>query len=221
LQFSPAASAVSSTAYQRVDTNTAEFAVYQFGTQVSIKATYYQPQYQSVLTTVTYPNGTQNVFHTNSFNITITGDVTVEFVFAASGPAPTPHPSFCNLTVNWADSGFIVEVNRAGFPNHYSASFPWGTTVTISAIYSGNGNHEFYGWETVDSTGTFFTNSTSALTVTMDRDKAVEPKLRDTTAAPTSIPGFPVESIIIGLLLAFGLLYIAKRKASANLPAPR
>jgi hypothetical protein len=37
----------------------------------------------------------------------------------------------------------------------------------------------------------------------------------------SGIPGFPFESIIIGLLLALGLLYIAKKKSAANLPVSR
>ena len=93
IRLNPDTSTKLITLLPRTDTSHALVAVYPFGSQVSITATVYGGlTFGNVRTTVIYPNGTNNVFSTDSVNIALTGNVAVEFVFGVSAPSPSPSP---------------------------------------------------------------------------------------------------------------------------------
>jgi hypothetical protein len=141
-------------------------------------------------------------------------------------PIPTPiltsHPANCTLTVNWADD-FIVYVQGhvvSGQQNNnsFSATYPWGTSVHLLGSYDGTSDQvEWEGWSIFDSTGRHAGLGPNDIDLVMNGDISAEPKLKN-VGSGTGIPGFPVESILIGLLLALGLLYATKNKSKVSFP---
>jgi hypothetical protein len=135
-----------------------------------------------------------------------------------STPTPSPHPNKCTLTVNWEKDYFTVKIledTKSG--ESYSAEYPWGTTVSLYAIFDSSADTSvvFDGWEWTDSSGTHG-KSDSTVYIDMNSDVTATPKVRS-----SGIPGFPFESIAIGLFLSLGLLYMTKKKSKLSLGALR
>ena len=91
------------------------------------------------------------------------------------------------------------------------------------------------GWIWVEATGSsnplgwtppdFEDGAWTAYPIANSSEIVAHPEGFQPTSASTfdgsSIPGFPLESIVIGLLLAIGIIYITKKKSSASLPTSK
>ena len=102
----------------------------------------------------------------------------------------------------------------------YSNIYPWGTTVHLSASYEGTDEgQDWEGWSIFDSKGRREGPGPYSIDLVMDEDKSAEPKTKRSGLGNNlfeGIPGFPFESIIIGLLLSLGLLYLNKKKSKVT-----
>jgi hypothetical protein len=135
--------------------------------------------------------------------------------------SPTPHPINCTMTVKWDEAEFHIEIQGIAPPSsnsllhnsrEYSATFPWGTTVSLYANHTGDNANVFDGWDWTDSNG-HHAQADQTVYIDLTSDVTAEPKIKG-----SSIPGFPIESIAIGLFLALGMLYIAKKRSKVKLP---
>lgn len=91
------------------------------------------------------------------------------------------------------------------------------------------------GWIWVESTGSsnplgwtpsdFEDGAWTAYPIANSSEFVAEPEGFQPTSVSTSdgssIPGFPLESIVIGLLLAIGIIYITKKKSSVTFPTSK
>jgi hypothetical protein len=148
-------------------------------------------------------------------------------IISANTPTSTPtptsspiitHPDQCQLKVSWDNGRGNVSIDGTNRYPPFNAMYPYGTTVTIN----GTPDETHFGVTITisDSSGTH-SNSGSTATINMDNDKSVSVTFGEQPQGFEGIPGFPIESIIIGLLLALTLLYITKKKTTVNLHTPR
>jgi len=153
------------------------------------------------------------------FHVTGTGTASSPTSTPTPTPTPTPspssHPDYCTLTVR-KNGDFAIQIQDVNFLNDsYSVEWPYGTTIKLHATYQGSSNNEFGEWEWVDSNGKH-SQPTNTVYIELTSNTEAYPK----TKPHFDIPGFPLESILIGLSLAIGLLYMSKRKLTTRTSFP-
>jgi hypothetical protein len=134
-------------------------------------------------------------------------------------PSPTPnHPAQCQLTVKWmGDRGTVLIDGSKPSTNPFVATYDYGSKVNLEAV-AANTNDVVTIREYNPAKAQYIREIFGpTATITIDIDKEVNVTFSD---QPEGVPGFPVESIMIGLILALGLLYLTKKKSSINLRAP-
>jgi hypothetical protein len=162
-------------------------------------------------------------------------DITSTIAIATPTPTPSPTPTPTqdtqptqttpsgNFTLTIiSDEPVSVKINDQSIVNIYPYDLDLirtiyieGTQVKLFAFnYSGTDTLRIAGWE-ISSSNDKYSEQSDTVIVTMN-DNLTAKVLFDSTF----IPGFPFESIFIGLLLAMGLLYLTKKKLALNPSTP-
>jgi hypothetical protein len=146
-----------------------------------------------------------------------------------STPTPTPtqdtQPTQTTPSGNFtltiiSDEPVLVKIDdqrivNVGYMNPIFLSYAEGTQVKLFAFnYSGTDTLKITGWEITSSNDKYSEQSDTVIVTINDNLNAKV--LYDSTF----IPGFPFESILIGLFTAIGLLYLTKKKLTLNPPMP-
>jgi hypothetical protein len=127
-------------------------------------------------------------------------------------PTPTPSPpDMITLTIE-KTNGVDIAVQDTLISYPYEVQWPYGTNVKLQAEITDENHYEFHEWDWSTSTGSSSSlHSTIIITLTDNTIASADVHEKN------SIPGFPLESIAIGLILALGLVYIAKKKSADKL----
>jgi len=184
----------------------------------------------SVKISASYGGDFYNPGSSASYSLTAVKDVTTETVQCAPSPAAAGSIATCtasvsgdapNGTIKWTTSGVasfspsdICTLSSGACAVYYTPS-PSAVPLTITAVYSGDGNND-------PSTGTFSLAVGAAMSTSQSPTSATSPtSVSSSTASSTALSAPAVASVALAIIVVFGLLVDGMLRRVGTSTTPR